>query len=192
MKNLVINYDMIDKIYQAKGEHKLRRNFKILNKFATPMLIGTGLGGILAVSLGRLDVDAALWQFIKMNSIVYGSGLVLMPILNKKVENIMRQTLEEAGFETLEKLSQKFNFYDINTTPNLLLDSKVYHKRYTLAKEGIPGIIRERYIRVPIYNHNGIETSTSIKEEHLIGSHKYVLSSGKYEKQKQLKLSYGV
>ena len=81
---------------------------------------------------------------------------------------------------------------NIDTTYEKLLESKVYKRKYKLAMEGAPGIIRERYIYVPTYDYNGLENTTSILEEHRIGTRKYVLTLGSPKKKLAFKYAYGM
>ena len=81
---------------------------------------------------------------------------------------------------------------NIDTTVEALMNAEVYHKKYKLATEGAPGIIRERYFNLPIKNALGEDDETSVKEEHLIGSKKYVLSLDKPVEQKKYKLAYSM
>ena len=47
------------------------------------------------------------------------------------------------------------------------------------------GIIRNRYINVPIYNYKREEKTALIKEEHLLTTNKYVLTIGTPEAKKE-------
>ena len=81
---------------------------------------------------------------------------------------------------------------DINTSVEGIMNAEVYQKNYKLATDGRVGILRERFIDLPITNALGNEDVTSVKEEHLIGSKKYVLTLDKPVEQKDYKLAYNM
>ena len=81
---------------------------------------------------------------------------------------------------------------NINTSVEDIMNSEIYQKNYKLAKDGRVGVIRERFINLPITNALGEEDTTSVKEEHLIGSKKYVLTLDKPVEQKEYKLAYNM
>lgn len=108
----------------------------------------------------------------------------------KKINN--SNTRKEDAIEYLKVLAQQLRNQNIDITYENLLKSNVYHRKYKLDMEGTPGIIRERYISIPTYDYNGMQTTTSILEEHKIGSRKYILTLGSPKKKTVLKPAFGM
>lgn len=102
-----------------------------------------------------------------------------IPVAHPRLEKVFKEkfgskTLQESAIDSIRDLSYQFNNQNINTTPELLLNSYVYHKKYKLAMNGKAGVIRE----------------SSILEEHKIGSREYVLTLGSPKKQMAFKPVY--
>ena len=76
----------------------------------------------------------------------------------KKINN--SNTRKEDAIVYLKILAQQLRKQNIDITYENLLKSNVYHRKYKLDMEGAPGIIRERYISIPTYDYNGMETTT--------------------------------
>lgn len=182
---------MISKINEAKGKYKLIRCYK-KNKLTGAVTAGfiirngiyiyNGIG-----SIGKNLGDTIYW-------LVYYFALV--PIIDNIFENIRKKigntSYQERAIDDLKGLAQQLRNQNIDTTYEKLLESKVYKRKYKLAMEGAPGIIRERYINVPTYDYNGLENTTSILEEHRIGTRKYVLTLGSPKKKLAFKYAYGM
>ena len=98
---------------------------------------------------------------------------------------------QRAYFELLI-LSLYLNEQGINISVDNMMKANVYHKDYKLSKESTPGVIRERYFEVPVESKDGEEETKSIKETHLLGSKKYILSFDKPAEQRQYKLAYNM
>ena len=84
-------------------------------------------------------------------------------------------------------LVEKLKAINVETDYDLLkkttLDTKKYNIRINEKK--LPEIIESKYILVPSYNYNGEVKETHMIQEHVVGSHQYILSVG--SKQKVLK-----
>lgn len=196
MLKLVINYDMMDKIYEAKGENKLKLVYKKYSKMPIimyPIIAGTifDLGNIykgVEVSFSTFHVALEIGLFF------VGIPAIHFGLEKLDVSKFGKKSFQQTATDEIKNLSIQLNNQNIKTTPELLLDSAVYHKKYKLAMEGIPGIIRERYINVPTYGFNNNIEETSILEEHRIGSKDYILTLGTPKKKKILsyKKAYGM
>ena len=192
MLKIVINYDMISRINECNGKYKLIRHYK-RNKFL-------GIVTVISVTKDIVYINCGLGKSVENNLsdilfwLLY--YLTLAPLVDVAVEgispNLGLHTREELAIEDLKDLVKELKNQNINTTYEKILESNVYHRKYKLDMEGAPGIIRERYISVPTYDYNGYENTTSILEEHKLGSRKYVLTLGSPKKKTVLKPAYGV
>ena len=119
---------------------------------------------------------------------------VLESITQKLRENRTGKTQEERAEDELRELAVQLNSLNINISLEDLKEAIIYHKKYRLRKDGKPGIIRERYIEVPLSddNNNIKNDSASIKEEHVMGSRSYVLTLDKPQKQLVYKSAFNI
>lgn len=185
MLKLNINYDMIDKIYQSKGEHRLRLIYK---EYAGAAIMPVCFAVFDTIDAIRgIDISLNITLTILQLSLFFGFIPAGYISFEKLQSRLGVKTDREKAMDKIKDLSHQFNLQNLSTTPELLLQSEVYHKKYKLAMDGKPGIIRERYINVPAYNYKGDETLKSIKEEHRIGSKEYILTLDSPKKQKVLK-----
>ena len=191
MLKLVINYDMISKINEANGKYRLMRCYKrnmftgtlaTINIVADTVYLCNGIG-----NPSRNISNIIFW-------LTWYLGVV--PVIDYSVQSMKkrtnRNTYKDYAIADLKKLAQQLRNQNIDVTYENLLKSNVYHRKYKLDMEGAPGIIRERYINVPIYDYNGMKATTSILEEHRIGSRKYVLTLGSPKKKTVLKPAFGM
>ena len=193
MIKLIINYDMIDKIHEAKDEYKLRLIYKgyinnPINSAPLTMLTGYCLYNIF----NGIDVPINEAILIFELSELFIALPTFILSYDKLVKARGMKTLREKAMDEIKELSLKLNDQNIKTTSELLLKSNVYHKKYKLTNEGIPGVIRERYISVPTYGFSGKEKEISILEEHRLGSKKYILTLGSPKKILSYKKAYGM
>ena len=109
-----------------------------------------------------------------------GGGVSLFLIEKIRVlihESIRNQTTEEEADDKLRELVSLLNSININISLDNLKDSSIYQTNYHLRKNGKVGIIRDRYISIPMESNNNFnDKDISIKEEHVVGSRKYILS----------------
>ncbi len=192
VKKLELNYDVIDKAYEAQGMHNVRRWFRVNKIYNVVAAIVPATHLTLALS-GLESPEVALIRTATSTSINYGIWAALdkgLEALRTKATGISPR--QKAWIELIiltEVLRQEMN---INTSVEDIMNSEIYQKNYKLAKDGRVGVIRERFINLPITNALGEEDTTSVKEEHLIGSKKYVLTLDKPVEQKEYKLAYNM
>lgn len=189
-----INYDLIEKIQQAKGEAKLQRSFKqALRTDGMTTYIPTviSLNTIFGIT-GIITPDVAIKNLITLGVLPILIIMAAVPAIEKITYKITGETMEESAKKELNDLSLQLNSQFVKTSVDLLLDSREYHKKHKLIlnKKGLPCIMQNKYIMVPTYDDGDIK-ETSILQEHEIGSKKYVLSLGSPQKAKQFKLAYG-
>ena len=177
MKKLEINYDFIDKINESEGKYKLKR---LVKEFPYNLFLTAGFVTrdsilyftdqiTLEEALGKVASDVIIYGVI-----VFGIGSMYYVLKDR----ILGSTREERAESELLGLVTQLNNLNIKVNLDLLKEANVYHKKYSLLKDGRVGIMRERYIEVPTYdNSNNTNTTTaSIKEEHVMGTRKYVLT----------------
>ena len=97
------------------------------------------------------------------------------------------QRVSERDLKILASLLCKLN---IDTSYDLLKDSRPNGKKYQirLSENKVPQILESKYILVPTYTAMGDIKDTSLLQEHIVGSNRYVLSLG--SKQKKLVPAY--
>lgn len=184
-----INYDLIDKIAEAKGEYKLQKHTNLVLRNMAPLFLGSVIGGIIDVASGTYTIEQEIPRVITYSGVAFTSGIAIVSLLDKIIPKVMGTTAEELAMKDLSALSFQLNQLDINTNKELLLDSKEYHKehKFILTEKGIPGIMQKKYINIPTTHNDEI----SIVQEHKIGSKQYVLSLGSPTRIKSFKPAYG-
>ena len=141
MRKLEINFDLIDKAYEAKGEHNVRRWFRVnkLYDVAGAIVPATQLTMALA---GVESPEEALIKSVILTAMNFG----LWASLDKTLEYIRTKA---TGISPRQKAwLQLFVFteilrrtVDIDTTVDNIMQADIYHKKYKLATDGKPGII---------------------------------------------------
>lgn len=192
MKKLEINYDFIDKIYESEGKYKIKR-FINNNKFTDAVIAGFVTKDIILGATGVLSPEQTV---VKVSSYLATMSVILLLLesINQKLkERLTGKTQEERAEEELRKLALQLNNLNISVNLDDLKEAVIYHKKYRLRKDGKPGVIRERYIEVPVSDSNNINRdSASIKEEHVMGSRNYVLSLDTPKKQMVYRKAFSV
>lgn len=193
MRKLEIDYDFIDKISESEGKYKVRRYLKD-NKFTDAIIAGFVTKDIILGVTGNVSPE--------QTALTVATYLATMSVILFSLEKIRLRLRETATGKTREERAEDdlrylvFQLNNLNIELNLddLKEANVYHKNYRLKKEGIPGIIRERYIEVPVSNsNNNINNDTaSIKEEHVMGSSNYVLTLDSPKRQMVYRNAYNM
>lgn len=193
MRKLEIDYDFIDKIYESEGKYKIKR-FMMENKFSMTLASGFITKDILLGVIGKTTPEQTIVnisEYVSILALLY----YIIDSLNLRIkEKTTGKTREERAEDKLENLVAQLNNINIDVNLDNLKEANVYHKKYRLRKDGKVGIIRERYIEIPVdeksYNFN--EDSVSIKEEHVMGSNSYVLTLGKPPKEMVYKPAFNM
>lgn len=191
MQKLEINFDVIDKTYEARGEHNIRRWLRLNKTYNISAILYPTMQGILAIN-GIETPDVAL---IKSGAFVV-SAYGIWSLLDTAVELLRKKATgldyKERALYELIILSKLIEEMGINISVEQMMKANVYKKKYKLAIDGRAGIIRERYFEVPFTDILNKERMTSVKEEHLLGSHKYVLCLDKPTEQKEYNPAYNM
>lgn len=193
MRKLEINYDLIDKVFESKGQHKIRRLIKHykMNDILTISFIAKDAIGCISGQMTPVDamMDASSWI------IAYAAAVGGTDYLYKKLkESRTGMTREEEAEDELRILALRLNDLNISVNLDELKEASIYHKKYILKKDGVPGVIRERYINIPVKNTgtNSEEKNISIKEEHIMGTRSYELTVDTPKKELVYKPVYNV
>lgn len=178
--NLVINYDFINAVLNVNENFtvkKLVRNNKdhwIMFNIPIVSVIEYFIAGNQFFNYMPLATAVHFFIIFQFELIEYG---------------IFGDKYKDTSKERLMLLTSLLKDLDINTSYELLKDSKCYHKvRNIKIHNKCPQIIDSKYILVPNYDYKGDIVETSILQEHVLGTKTYTLSIG--EPQKELKLVY--
>lgn len=192
MKKLEINYDFIDKINESEGKYKVKR-FINNNKLTDAVIAGFVTKDIILGATGVLSPEQTavnVTSYLATISVI----LLLLESINQRLkENMTGKTQEERAEDELRKLAVQLNNLGIEINLEDLKEAVIYHKKYKLRKDGKLGVIRERYIEVPVSNSNNRNSdSASIKEEHIMGTRSYVLTLDTPKKQMVYRKAFSV
>lgn len=191
MRHLDINFDVLDKTYEARGQHNVRRWFRVNKLYDVVGAIIPATHLALAITGAEPPEEALIRSLISIGT-NFGLWATLDAALSSLRTKLSGINYKERAYIELILLSQILSANGINISVDQMMEAEVYHKKYKLSQEGMPGIIRERYFEVNMTDQLGDEKPTSIKEEHLLGSRKYRLSFDKPAEQRQYKLAYNI
>lgn len=107
-------------------------------------------------------------------------------------KTINKDKYYEKSSKNIRLLSNELNYNNFNTNYNLLLNSELYHKEYNISlnKYKLPLLLESKFILVPTYDRNDNIKKRSIKQDHIIGDNKYILTSDIPVKEKKLVLTH--
>ncbi len=174
---LVIDYDLIQEIQNAKepfGPFKIVRQNKHLKALSVPLMFS------ITLALSQ-DVLQSLIILPFQVAVELGFEIFSISLLYQHAGDPYAKIAKDR----LEHLVPRLKNLYVDTSYKLLLDSEVYHSEYKvhLNEKNLPYLLNSKYIIVPTYNSNGDIKRTSILQEHVVGSEKYVLSIGSKTKQ---------
>lgn len=179
-----VNYDLIDKIKQSQKGITLSKTASKNFKY-----------GIYMFSIYTI-LDLMLSENKDSNVLLAASiGASAFYLLKTLVDEMMNKCLKEKQKQDalidLIFLTRKLKKINIDTSPELLIDSKIQSVEYkiNLNEEKIPNLLQNKYILIPTYNDGEIKEKY-VLQEHVIGSKEYTLSSG--YPQKVLKLAHNL
>lgn len=177
---IVVNYDLMEEIIQAKyGFSLVRTTKKILPLFGYFYGIPLAIFSQILDPLAFQEVvnDLPIGIFIYFAITIPGSALVQKKLGGK-----------ELSLKHLVRLAAYLKSLDIDTDCQLLLDSYKYHTEYELDWENktIPSLVKKDYISIPTLDKR---KNVSVLQEHTVGSETYTLSKGYPVKKTSLKLA---
>ena len=168
----MVNYDLIDKVREAKtgfSLHKYVKTVGLVNGVMIPtMLLGAQIGGVPIVEL----TDDILRNF----------GYSLW--CNLWISFGYSFFRKDMAIEQLRELSTKLNSICIETSPELLKGVYQYDVEYNVCFDSFPPkIVQNKYMMVPVNNY-WENNERAVKQEHVIGTRDYELSYGEPVKKK--------
>ena len=178
---IIINYDLVNEIYNASD---IPVGFKLIKNQKVVFI------GLYTISIYRnLDLNNLTFLLSMTSDIFFINLFPLALSLTSKITN--NDFIKDFSSERLDSLVAKLQSLQVDTTFDLLLESKVYKKVTNLKinENKIPYLLESKYILVPTLDSLGNTTNISILQEHIIGSKKYVLSVSSPSKEKKLVFS---
>ncbi len=177
---LVINYDFFNAI---RNVNEPLTPMKIVRNHKFKYCLMTGTWCILA----PLDGTSPEYM-MKHLAFWYGFYLATDFAFDIWAKKKMLDNVDIYAYKAipqLKKLSVMLGDINVKTNYDMLLESELYEKKYTIEKNDNKSISlsEKKYIYVPSYGFDGQEKDTSILQEHDIGSSVYTLSVGEPEKQ---------
>lgn len=176
MKNIIINYDIIDKIHQAKGNQKFKICLKNTVKLSVPFIPGyiMGSGIVLLNNKGIPD------NFIASTIIYYGTIAAVSIFCSTPLTKKQSQAENITAYTSLYHLTKELKVKNITTSPNLLINAYSYKKKYKLKiqKKQLPSLIEHKQIIIPIEETDGNIKEITVSQQHKVGSWQYKLSFG--------------
>ena len=169
----IINYyDLMNEIDIANNGYDLKRIIlKSLKLYA--LMNGCYLGTNL---ISGSDTGMQI-----VRNLMSGSGGAIMygAVLSMKEKNNKDEN-EHLALLELERLAFRLAELNVHTTSDLLKKSEVMQTDYKVAldEQHLPIVEQSKYILIPSYDTLGDIKSSSILQEHNIGSEEYILSKG--------------
>ena len=179
---IIINYDLINAIRNVNeplGTLKIVRNdYKKSMLFPIPELFAINI-----FSCSK-DIYKAMCMLGLEIALIVSGKLVIGNRTGKDIYKIDSK-------EKLEKLIVELNKNNINTDYALLTNSILFEKKhkFSINEKMLPQIMETKYILVPQYVNN-MMVDRLIKQEHIVGSNKYVLSISEPVTGKELVYNY--
>jgi len=178
---IIINYDLLSKIQEAKTGFSIQKTIK-------PILIKTGLSFAIFLPIASV-VSSSPEEMLKGLSRALCIFLSSQIFISGSVDLLLSRFTKNMSKKSLMYLSAHLKEINVNTDSELILDSYKYKTEYEINKDDeSKDLVQKKYIMVPIIE-NGEESEISIVQEHVIGSKLYFLSLGEPKKQKVFKLA---
>lgn len=181
---LLINYDFFNAIKNVNEKtHPLKiiRNEKTKYTLAFPVY----LSAILIVGQNqKLSVQDIIIPMLRG----YGTLLSLDFIFETIAQKFSPSQMDLYALKSSEKLKELvilLKEINVRTNYDKLLTSELYYKTCNIEyNDGkLPDVVSKKYIYVPSYGFDGNEKTTSILQEHVIGTKEYVLSQDEPDKE---------
>lgn len=176
---ILVNYDLINSI---KNVNEPMSPFKIVrNKKASWAKFNLPIYTAIDLTFNKLETIPLVLAF------QFGLLLTAEMVANSVMGFDIYKNESDRNLKRLVPQLQDLN---VETDYDMLLKSELDDKsyRFRLNDKKIPELIETKYILVPSYNYQGDIKSTSIQQDHVVGSKTYVLSIG--SKQRQMQLAY--
>lgn len=170
---IIINYDLMDKISEAKQGYSLNRCIKrTLGMTAFTSLIGAPDNLIM----GNISPD--LWIELSAYLACHTSFMVALAWTFKNMS-------QESAKKMLHYLVSDLQKHCVKTDEDSILDTKNYKTEYDFSfKSALPIIEQKKYLNVPVRDEYFGDKDISLVQEHIMGSREYILSLGEPKEQK--------
>ena len=170
---IVINYDLMDKIAEAKQGYSLKRCVKRTLGF---MAFSSAIGIPDNLISGNISPD--LWIELSAYLACHTSFTVALAWTFKNMS-------QEVARRTLKSLVSELRNHCIKCDEDSILDSKSYKTEYDFSfASSLPIIEQRKYLNVPVRDEYFGDKEVSLVQEHIIGSREYTLSLGEPKEQK--------
>ena len=175
---LRINYDLVDKVSEAKKGYSLKRCVK-------------RVFGMTAVS-GSIST---LNNFVAQNDprellIIYPIHMAIHTGYTIMFSWGCSNIIKSLAVTNLEKLTRDLGSICVRTDYESLLNTYTYKTKYKLNTDSkLPRVEQKRYMKIPVKDEYFGDREIPILQEHIIGSRNYDLSIGEPEEKKILILS---
>ena len=181
---LIINYDFIEAIYNAKEKFSLSKSWHNNlphNLWFIPFAVGLS-------AINGSDAYTTV-QLTTMGFGLISSADILTDAIVYKFTG--DDTYEMKARRLLKELVVKLEDLNIRTDYDSLLQSELYEKHYKVdVNDGfLPKILEEKYVLVPGRFFRGEMEDISVLQEHVVGSKEYVLSLGSPSKKTSRRLA---
>lgn len=180
---LVINYDFFNAVRNVNEPLTLLKMYR--NEKKRWLTTTLPVYSLLEASL-ELPVHHSL-SWLPRNLVTCFTFLSIFTYMSEVALDDMYKYRSE---KNLKNLVPQLNNLNLSTDYELLLQSKMYDKKYKveLNEKKLPSFIENKYILVPTYDTFGGVKDTSILQEHVLTSNIYTLSLG--SPKKELKLAH--
>ena len=181
---LLINYDFFNAVRNVNEKTnplKVIRNEKNRYAFVFPFYLST----VLIIGQNqKMDLNDIMIPILRG----YGTLLSLDFIFELMAQSLSPSKLDlygEKASKRLKELAILLETINVSTNYDMLVASELYYKKTSIEpSEGTFPILKsEKYIYVPSYGFDGEEKTTSILQEHVVGTKEYVLSQDEPDKE---------
>ncbi|MBQ2909425.1 MAG: hypothetical protein IJE53_01300 [Bacilli bacterium] len=173
MMKIIINYDLMDKIAEAKQGYSLKRCVKrTLGMASVTALIG------VPDNLINGNISPDLW-------IELSAYLMCHTSFTATLAWAFQNMTKESAQRMLSSLILELRSKCIKTDEEAILDTRKYKTEYDVSfASAIPTIEQRKYLNIPVRDEYFGDKEISMIQEHIVGSKEYVLSLGEPKEQK--------
>lgn len=167
---IIVNYDLMERIKDSNEDF----NFRILRKRFKKVTHYYPLWFLVSLAINK-EIDDSFIVTATSAALYLASTLVADILANKIFGDVERK---QAIYD-LRKLSILLSKINVKTSYELLQKAESYNINHSirLDENKLPHIYQAKYIKVPTYDDGNVK-DVSILQEHVIGTNKYVLSTG--------------